>query len=199
MWADVSAMGKVSWKPGTMVYPAPAAIVTCGASPEEWTFLTVAWTGTVCTDPPMCYVSVRPERASYSLLERCMEFTLNLTTASMARATDWAGVRSARQYDKWKETGLTPLRGERVASPTIAESPLSIECRIKRIEHLGSHDMMLAEVVNLRADERFIDPATGALSLAKAGLLVYAHGGYYSLGELLGTFGFSVRKKPKHS
>ncbi len=190
-------MGKVSWKPGTMVYPAPAALVTCGATPEEWTFLTVAWTGTVCTNPPMCYVSVRPERASYPLLERCMEFTLNLTTASMVRATDWAGVRSSRQYDKWKETGLTPLPGENVACPTIAESPLSIECRIKRIERLGSHDMMLAEVVNLRADERFIDPATGALSLAEAGLLVYAHGGYYSLGELLGTFGFSVRKKPK--
>ncbi len=190
-------MGKVSWKPGTMVYPAPAALVTCGSSPEEWTFLTVAWTGTVCSDPPMCYVSVRPERASYPVLERCMEFTLNLTTASMVRATDWAGVRSSRQYDKWKETGLTPLPGEKVASPTIAESPLSIECRIKRIERLGSHDMMLAEVVNLRADERFIDPATGALSLAKAGLLVYAHGGYYSLGQLLGTFGFSVRKKPK--
>lgn len=190
-------MGKVSWKPGTMVYPAPAALVTCGATPEEWNLLTVAWTGTVCSDPPMCYVSVRPERASYPLLERCMEFTLNLTTDSIVRATDWAGVRSARQYDKWKETGLTPLPGEKVASPTIAESPLSIECRIKRIERLGSHDMMLADVVNLRADERFIDPATGALSLAKAGLLVYAHGGYYSLGELLGTFGFSVRKKPK--
>lgn len=125
-----------------------------------------------------------------------MEFTLNLTTADMARATDWAGVRSSRDYNKWEYTGLTPLPGEAVASPTIAESPLSIECRIKRIERLGSHDMMLAEVVNVRADSRFIDPTTGSFSLADAGLMAYVHGAYFSLGEMLGRFGFSVKKKP---
>lgn len=188
-------MSKISWKPGTMVYPAPAALVTCGADSSEWNMLTVAWTGTVCTDPPMLYISIRPERASYELLTRNMEFTLNLTTQAMAAATDWAGVRSMRQYNKWKKTGLTPIPGEKVASPTIEESPLSIECRIRRIERLGSHDMMLADVLNLRADSRFIDESTGALSLSDAGLLIYAHGTYYGLGEMIGKFGFSVRKK----
>lgn len=187
-------MSKIDWRPGNMVYPAPAALVTCGASPEEWTMLTIAWTGTICSDPAMLFISVRPERASYPILERCMEFTLNLTTTDMARATDWAGVRSSRQFDKWKETGLTPIPGIKVASPTIEESPLSIECRIKQITRLGSHDMMIAEVVNVRADSRYIDEQTGAFSLAKAGLMAYVHGAYYQLGDMIGKFGFSVRK-----
>lgn len=190
-------MAKTTWKAGTMVYPAPAAIVTCGDSPENWNMLTVAWTGTICTNPAMLYISVRPERHSYPLLVSNMEFTLNLTTDSMARATDWVGVRSGRDYDKWNETGLTPLQGEMVKSPTIEESPLSIECRIKEILHLGSHDMMIADVLCIRADDRYINPTTGALSLKDAGLMAYAHGGYYQLGNLIGTFGFSVRKKPK--
>lgn len=190
-------MAKVTWKAGTMVYPAPAALITCGDSPENWNMLTVAWTGTICTNPAMLYISVRPERFSYPLLVENMEFTLNLTTREMVSATDWAGVRSGRDYDKWKETGLTPLPGEMVKSPAIAESPLSIECRIKEILHLGSHDMMIADVLCIRADDRFIDPESGALSLQKAELISYIHGGYYSLGELLGTFGFSVRKRPK--
>ena len=178
-----------------MVYPAPAALVTCGSSPEDWNMLTVAWTGTICTNPAMLYISVRPERHSYPLILENMEFTLNLTTESMARATDWAGVRSGRDYDKWKQTGLTPLKGEKVQSPTIEESPLAIECRVKEIMRLGSHDMMIAEVLCVRADDRYIDPATGAFSLKKAGLMAYVHGGYYALGDLLGTFGFSVKKK----
>ena len=178
-----------------MVYPAPAALVTCGSSPEDWNMLTVAWTGTICTNPAMLYISVRPERHSYPLILENMEFTLNHTTESMARATDWAGVRSGRDYDKWKQTGLTPLRGEMVQSPTIEESPLAIECRVKEIMRLGSHDMMIAEVLCVRADDRYIDPATGAFSLKKAGLMAYVHGGYYALGDLLGTFGFSVKKK----
>ena len=122
-----------------MINPLPAVLVTCGDTPEKWNMITVAWTGTICTDPAMCYISVRPERASYPVIERTMEFTINLTTEEMARATDWAGVRSGRDYDKWKETGLTPIPGEKVKSPTIEESPLSIECRVKRIERLGSH------------------------------------------------------------
>lgn len=187
-------MSKTSWKPGTMINPLPAVIVTCGSSESDWNMLTVAWTGTVCTNPPMCYISVRPERFSYPLIMKNMEFTINLTTVDMARATDWIGVRSGRDFDKWKETGLTPLRGECVASPTIAESPLSIECRVKSVVRLGSHDMFLAEVLNVRADDRWIDPATGEFSLEEAGLLAYSHGKYFSLGEFIGKFGFSVKK-----
>lgn len=179
-----------------MVYPVPALLVTCGDKPENWNMLTVAWTGTICTDPAMCYISVRPERYSYDLIVKNMEFTLNLTTADMARATDWAGVRSGRDYDKWKETGLTPLPGEKVSSPTIDESPLSIECRVKKILNLGSHHMILGDVLNIRADGRYIDHATGAFHLEDSNLMAYSHGKYYALGELLGSFGFSVRKKP---
>lgn len=177
-----------------MIYPLPAVLVTCGDKPENWTMLTVAWTGTICSDPAMCYISVRPERASYPLIRDNMEFTINLTTAAMARATDWAGVRSSRDYNKWKETGLTPIPGEKVKSPTIDESPLSLECRVKEIMHLGSHDMFIAEVLNVRADARYLDPETGKFDLARADLLVYEHGHYYSTGDPLGHFGFSVRK-----
>lgn len=187
-------MAKESWKPGTMINPLPAVLVTCGSEPSEWNMLTIAWTGTICTNPPMCYISVRPERASYPLLTANMEFTINLTTVDMARATDWAGVRSGRDYNKWAETGLTPLPGEKVASPTIEQSPLSIECRVKEVMHLGSHDMFIADVVNVRADTRYIDPETGAFSLEKADLLAYSHGFYHSLGPVIGRFGFSVKK-----
>lgn len=186
---------KESWKPGTMINPLPAVLVTCGDTPEKWNMITVAWTGTICTDPAMCYISVRPERASYPVIERTMEFTINLTTEEMARATDWAGVRSGRDYDKWKETGLTPIPGEKVKSPTIEESPLSIECRVKRIERLGSHSMFIAEVLGVRADSRFIDKETGKFDLEKAGLIAYSHGAYHRLGPAIGKFGFSVQKR----
>ena len=126
-------MSKISWRPGTMVYPLPAALVTVGATPEEWNPITVAWIGTICSDPAMLYISVRPERHSHAILMERMEFTVNLTTADMARATDWCGVRSGKDFDKWKETGLTPIPGEKVASPTIEQSPLSIECRVKSV------------------------------------------------------------------
>lgn len=157
--------------------------------------ITIAWTGTICSDPAMCYISVRPERASYPLIMENMEYTINLTTADMARVTDWVGVRSGRDYDKWKETGLTPLPGEMVASPTIEESPLSIECRVKSVVHLGTHDMFISEVLNVRADTRFLDPVSGKFSLEDAGLLAYSHGFYHSLGEIIGKFGFSVKKQ----
>ncbi len=178
-----------------MINPLPAVLVTCGDTPEKWNMITVAWTGTICTDPAMCYISVRPERASYPVIERTMEFTINLTTEEMARATDWAGVRSGRDYDKWKETGLTPIPGEKVKSPTIEESPLSIECRVKRIERLGSHSMFIAEVLGVRADSRFIDKETGKFDLEKAGLIAYSHGAYHRLGPAIGKFGFSVQKR----
>lgn len=187
-------MAKVSWKPGTMIYPLPAVIVTCGTM-ERSNMLTVAWTGTICTNPPMCYISVRPERYSYPMIKERMEFTINLTTASMARATDWVGVRSGADYDKWQETGLTPMQGEKVACPYIAESPLAIECRVKEIVKLGSHDMFIADVVNVLAEDTLIDPVTGAFDLGAAGLLNYSHGHYFGQGEPLGRFGWSVKKK----
>lgn len=184
---------KVNWKPGTMLYPLPATIVTCG-TPEESNMLTAAWTGTVCTNPPMLYVSIRPERYSYDMIRRTMEMTVNLTTAAMARPTDLAGVRSGRDCDKWELTGLTPAPGSANACPIVAESPVSIECRVKEITHLGSHDMFLADVVNVIIDDAYLDPATGAFDLAASGIMAYCHGGYYALGEKLGKFGFSVQK-----
>lgn len=187
---------KQVWKPGTLVYPLPAVIVSCGNETES-NLITIAWTGTVCTNPAMLYISVRPERYSHDIILREMEFTVNLTTADMARATDWCGVRSGKDFDKWKETGLTPIPGEKVASPTIEQSPLSIECRVKSVTSLGSHDMFIAEVLNVRADSRYIDPETGRFALEKSGLMAYCHGHYFSLGEMIGKFGFSVQKSPK--
>ncbi len=178
-----------------MVYPLPAALVSCGDYDGESNLLTVAWTGTICTNPPMLYISIRPERYSYDIIRRHMEFTVNLSTAEMARVTDWCGVKSGRDFDKWTETGLTREKGVKVSCPAIAESPLSIECRVKQIMSLGSHDMFIADVLNVMADDRLIDPETGAFDLASSGLMAYAHGGYYPLGAKIGGFGFSVRKK----
>ena len=187
-------MSKISWRPGTQIYPLPAVIVTCGNSPENWNMLTIAWTGTICSDPAMCFISVRPERASYPLIVENREFTINLTTEKMAFATDWVGVRSGKDYNKWKKTGLTPLAGEKVLSPTILESPLSIECKVKEIIKLGTHDMFISEVVNVRADSSLFDK-NGKFDLERSRLIAYVHGNYYKLGELIGRFGFSVRKK----
>lgn len=186
---------KQSWKPGTLIYPLPAVLVSAGASPEEYNMLTVAWTGTVNSEPPMCYISVRRERHSYDIIKRTGEFVINLTTEEMARATDWCGVRSGRDFDKWKECGLTPMPAEHVAAPIIAEAPISIECRVKQIIELGSHDMFLADVVGVMADEKYIDPQTGRFSLEASRPIVYLHGAYYKLGEAIGHFGWSVRKK----
>lgn len=185
---------KENWRPGTMVYPLPAVIVSCGDA-ERSNLITVAWTGTICSDPAMLYISVRPERFSYPIIKEKMEFTVNLTTAAMARATDWIGVRSGRDHDKWAATGLTPEPGVAVSCPSVKESPLSIECRVKEIIPLGTHDMFIAEVLNVRADSSLIDPATGAFRLADAHPLVYSHGGYYEQGAHIGRFGFSVKKK----
>lgn len=186
---------KTSWKPGTMIYPLPALLVTCGRVPEKWNVLTIAWAGTVCTNPAMCYISVRPERHSYELLCESMEFVINLTTEDMARATDWCGVRSGKDYNKFSETGLTPIKGEKVSAPIIAESPLSIECRVKEIVKLGSHDMFIADVLNVQADDKYLDTETGKWQLDAAKPLVYVHGGYYGLGDFIGKFGWSVKKE----
>lgn len=180
-----------------MVYPLPAVLVTCGSTSDEYNVFTAAWTGTICSDPAMCYVSIRPERYSHGIVVRNMEFTINLTTAALARATDWCGVRSGRDYDKFKEMNLTPRKGVKVAAPYLEEAPMSIECRVREIVKLGTHDMFIAEVVNVIADDRFIDPETGAFSLEKAGIMAYCHGQYYTLGERLGKFGWSVQKKRK--
>ena len=190
---------KQSWKPGTMIYPLPAVLISCGADAEEQNLFTVAWTGTVCTNPPMCYISVRPERHSYEIIKRTGEFVINLTNSALARATDWCGVRSGRDYDKFAEMGLTPEPAAVVAAPVVAESPVSIECRVKQIVPLGSHDMFIADVVNVLVDEEYINPETGKLELERADMITYCHGEYFRLGEALGHFGWSVRKKKKKS
>ena len=186
---------KQSWKPGTLIYPLPAVLVSCGESPEEYNLLTIAWTGTVCTNPPMCYISVRKERHSYDIIRRTGEFVINLTTEELAKATDWCGVRSGREENKWEAMGLTPMVTEHVKAPIVAESPLSICCRVRQVVELGSHDMFIADVVGIEADERYIDPETGKFSLDKAHPIVYSHGEYFTLGKLIGHFGWSVRKK----
>ena len=178
-----------------MIYPLPAVLVSCGSTPDEYNLLTVAWTGTLCTNPPMCYISVRPERHSYDIIRRRMEFVINLTTTDMARATDWCGVRSGRDYNKFHEMGLTPGRCTVVSAPLVEESPLCIECRVREILSLGSHDMFIADVVNVRADERYLNPDTGKFELSESHPLVYVHGNYYELGSRIGKFGWSVEKK----
>ena len=188
---------KQSWKPGTMIYPLPAVLISCGESELEYNLFTVAWTGTVCTNPPMCYISVRPERHSYEIIKRTGEFVINLTTASLARATDWCGVRSGRDYDKFSEMGLTAEAAAVVKAPIVAESPVSIECRVKQIVPLGSHDMFIADVVNVLVDEEYINPDTGKLELERADMIAYSHGEYFRLGKAIGHFGWSVRKKKK--
>ena len=188
-------MTKVDWKPGTMIYPLPAVMVSLGETAEEYNIITIAWTGTLCSDPPMCYISVRPERHSYAILKRTGEFVINLTTRPLAFATDWCGVRSGRQYRKFDEMHLTPGPATKVKAPIIVEAPINIECRVTEIRRLGTHDMFMAEVVNVKADQQYIDVRTGAFDLAQAEPLVFAHGQYFTLGRKLGKFGFSVEKK----
>ncbi|MDP4207165.1 MAG: flavin reductase family protein, partial [Bacteroidota bacterium] len=171
-------------------------MVSCGETPEEYNILTISWTGTIASDPPMCYISVRPQRHSYEIIKRTGEFVINLTTEDLAKATDWCGVRSGKQYNKWSEMGLTPMPASQVKAPIIAEAPVHIECRVKQIIELGSHHMFMAEVVNVMIDDKYIDPATGAFDMKKAGLLAYSHGQYYNLGDKIGKFGWSV-EKPK--
>ncbi len=177
-----------------MIYPLPAVLVSCGGSPEDYNLMTAAWVGTLCTDPPMCYVSIRPERHSYGLIKKYGEFVLNLTTEALAKATDWCGVKSGRDLNKWEAMGLHPQPGTVVKAPIVAESPLSIECRVVQILELGSHHAFIAEVVHIAADSRYMDAATGKFDLEAAGLMAYSHGQYYALGERLGHFGFSVKK-----
>ena len=186
---------KEIWRPGNMIYPLPAIMVSCGASPDEYNVFTASWVGTICSDPAMCFVSIRQARHSYEIVKRNLAFTLNLTNEDLARATDWCGVRSGRDYNKFAEMNLTPMKGVKVDAPYINEAPMSIECRVKQIIHLGTHDMFIADVMNVLADKRFIDPQTGEFDLKKANLIAYSHGEYFKLGEKIGNFGWSVKKK----
>ena len=178
-----------------MVYPLPAIMVSCGASSDEYNVFTAAWVGTICSDPAMCYVSIRPERHSHGIIKRNMAFTLNLTTEDLARATDWVGVRSGRDYDKFAQMHLTPVPGVKVAAPYIEQSPMSIECKVKEIVRLCTHDMFIAEVMNVIVDDKYLDPETGAFDMQKANLIAYCHGHYFKLGDAIGKFGWSVKKK----
>jgi flavin reductase (DIM6/NTAB) family NADH-FMN oxidoreductase RutF len=188
-------MSKLIWKPGTMIYPLPAVMVSCGAVREEFNIITVSWTGTICTNPPMCYISLRPERHSYGIIKRTGEFVINLTTRDLAFAADWCGVKSGRDFNKFKETGLTPVMATSVRAPMIAESPVSIECRVTEIKELGSHHMFISEVVTVNAEKSLFDEKTGVFRLNEANLVSYSHGKYYETGKFTGRFGFSVEKK----
>ncbi|MBE6299603.1 MAG: flavin reductase family protein [Bacteroidales bacterium] len=187
----------VAWKPGTMIYPLPAALISCGSSPEEYNMLTVAWVGTICTNPAMCYISVRPERHSYPIIKKNGAFVINLTTEAMAKAVDLCGVKSGKDCNKWGLTGFTPIASEVVDAPYIKESPLCIECKVEQIIKLGSHDMFIAKVIQVLADDKYLNPENEKFELEKANLLAYSHGHYYGLGKEIGKFGWSVMKKKK--
>jgi flavin reductase (DIM6/NTAB) family NADH-FMN oxidoreductase RutF len=190
-------MSKVLWKPGTMIYPLPAVMVSCGSLPEEYNIITVSWTGTICTDPAMCYISVRPGRHSYEIIKRNGEFVINLTTKSLAFATDWCGVKSGKDHKKFSEMRLTPVPASKIKAPMIKESPVNIECIVKEIKELGSHHMFISEVVAVDADEEYIDKTTGLFRLNDAEPICYSHGKYYETGRIIGKFGYSVEKKKK--
>jgi flavin reductase (DIM6/NTAB) family NADH-FMN oxidoreductase RutF len=194
-FVETRVMGKKNWKPGNMVYPLPAALISCGETPEEHNLITISWTGTLCTNPPMCYISVRPERHSYDIIKRTGEFVINLTTRELARATDWCGVKSGRDFDKFKETGLTPGKASVVKCPIVDESPVSVECKVKEIIPLGSHDMFIADVVNVVVDDKYLDQETDAFSLSLSDPIAYSHGHYFTMGDNIGKFGWSVMKK----
>ena len=189
-------MAKQIWKPGNMLYPLPAVMVSVADKEGNPNIITVAWAGTVCTNPPMVSISVRPERYSYHMIEETGEFVINLTTEKLAYATDYCGVRSGRDVDKFKELHLTPEKAEHVSAPLIGESPVNIECRVVKKETPGSHHIFLAEVKAVHVDDAYMDQ-TGRFALEKTDPIVYVHGQYYSLGRLLGTFGYSVKKPAK--
>lgn len=186
---------KKSWKPGNMLSPVPAVLVSCGGT-EKWkpNLITIAWAGTVCSNPPMVSISVRPERYSYEIIKQTGEFTINLPAVKQTKATDWCGVVSGRNHDKFEKTGLTPAPGLKTSCPIVLECPVNIECRVTRTLELGSHVLFLAEVVAVQVSSELID-AKGKLCLEKAGLIAYVHGEYFALGKDLGHFGFSVRKR----
>lgn len=188
-------MSKVEWKAGTFIYPIPAVMISCG-SMEKSNIMTVAWTGILNTNPAIVYISVRPERYSYNLIKESGEFVINLTNRELAFATDWCGVRSGKDYDKFKEMNLTKEKAKHVSCPIIKESPVAVECRVIDIKEYGSHHTFVAEVLSIDADDKYIDEK-GAFDISKCDLIAYANGGYYSLEKKIGKFGYSVEKKKK--
>ncbi len=186
-------MAKQEWKPGNMIYPLPAVMVTVG-NEEESNIITVGWTGTVCTNPAMAYISVRPERYSHKFLLETKEFVINLTTEALVKETDYCGVKSGRDVDKWKEMNLTKGASKKLKyTPIIEECPVNIECEVVEVKQLGSHDMFLAKVVSVQVSEEYMN-ANGKFELNKSDLLVYSHGEYLGVGDSLGTFGYSIKK-----
>ena len=186
-------MAKQTWKGSTLLNPEPPVLVSCG-SMEAANLITIGWTGTICTQPSMVSISVRPERYSYQLIKASGEFVINLPTRKLVRAVDWCGVKSGRDYDKFAEMKLTPLPASTVSCPILAESPVNLECQVTQVIPLGSHDLFLAKVTAVDVDEALLDEK-GKLCMERADLIVYSHGEYFSLGKQLGTFGYSVRKK----
>lgn len=186
-------MGKQIWKPGTVLYPVPAVMVSCGDEQEQ-NIVTVAWTGTVNTNPPMTYISLRPERHSYEIIKKSGEFVINLVTKKLTYACDFCGVKSGKDVDKFQELHLHAKKGQQVSAPIIEESPVNIECRVKEIIPLGSHHMFLAEVVSVSVSEEYFDES-GKFHFNRSQPVCYSHGGYFALGEQIGSFGYSVRKK----
>ena len=188
-------MAKQVWKGGNMLYPLPAVMVSCANAAGEKDIVTVAWAGTVCTNPPMLSISLRPERHSYHIIRESGEFVVNLVTSRLQRACDWCGVRSGRDYDKWAECRLTAEPAAKLElAPAIAESPVNIECRVRDVLELGSHHLFLADVIAVQVEEGLLD-ARGKLDGARANLTAYSHGEYFELGRNLGSFGYSVRKR----
>lgn len=186
-------MSKVTWKAGTFIYPLPVVMVSCGDM-DKSNIITVAWTGIMNTDKPMCYISIRKERYSHDIIKKNKEFVINLTNKDLAYATDWCGVKTGAKVDKFKEMKLTKERAKFVKCPLIKESPVSIECKVKEIKELGSHDMFMAEILSIDADESYIDEK-GAFDITKCNLITYANGKYFTLGKQVGKFGYSVAKK----
>ena len=187
-------MGKDIWKPGTVLYPVPAVMVSCGTMEGEKNIITIAWAGTINTAPAMTYISVRPERHSYEMIKKSGEFVINLTTESLVRACDYCGVKSGKDIDKFKELKLTAAKASKVNAPIIYESPVNIECKVKDIIPLGTHHMFLAEVVAVSVSNEFMDK-TGKFHFNNTKPVCYSHGEYFGLGNKLGKFGFSVQKK----
>ena len=180
---------------GNMLNPTPVVMVSCGSTPDEYNIITIAWAGTINSDPPMCSISVRPERHSYDIIKREGSFVINLVNKELTPFADWCGVRSGKKYNKFMETGLTPVRASKVNAPMIEESPVNLECKVTQIIPMGSHDLFLAEVVAVHVIESLFSKKTDAIELFRANLVTYSHGHYYTLGEKLGKFGFSVEKK----
>ncbi|MDF2891387.1 MAG: flavin reductase protein [Clostridia bacterium] len=188
-------MSKLMWKPGTMLYPVPSVMVSCRNLQGENNIITIAWTGIICSDPAMLYISVRPERHSYQMIKETREFVVNIPNSKLAFAVDFCGVKSGKSINKFEHLKLTPAKSNIVAAPFIDECPVSLECKVKDVIQLGSHDMFIAEIMCVNVDDSLLD-SKGKLHLNKADLICYNHGEYRTLAESLGTFGYSVRKKP---